>query len=220
MLLSPRNKEKIIPNILHSSLSLGEKVCIVAPGPNGAKHYHEIPDDYSIIVVNKAIQIEAITPTWWVIAHTDTSWFEKVDRRYTGVRIYCDRALPTVTQTAMDLSKDKVYYFNLEKEPLQEDTVLPVEGCIRFGASVSALATQLAFNMGAREILFCGVDMSGNGYWDRTENEDPGVRYLHGDTWDSVKRLNPLLHYLRSQFKVKISTLSESKLDVPFYKKE
>jgi len=98
--------------------------------------------------------------------------------------------------------------------------VLPINGLIRYGASVSALAIQLAYNLGAKEILLCGVDMSGNSYWDKTENEDPEVLDIHGDTWSSVKRLNPLLHYLRTELNIKVSTLSESKLDIPYYTKE
>jgi hypothetical protein len=61
------------------------------------------------------------------------------------------------------------------------------------------------------------VDMSGNEYWDKSENQDPSVLYLHGEVWDSVKRLNPLLKYLREELNVKISTLSKTKLDLPFY---
>ncbi|WP_103068972.1 motility associated factor glycosyltransferase family protein [Aquimarina sediminis] len=222
MILDTKNNN-IIPkltNILDSGFNLGEKVCIVAPGLNGKNHYNEIPDDFSIIAVNKAILINEVNPDWWVIAHTDNTWFNLPDKKFSGIRVYRDKIVPSITKTALEMSKDKVYYFDLEKEPLQEKVVFPVQGCIRYGASVSALSVQIALNVGVREILLCGVDMSGNQYWDNSENEDPNVLHLHGETWDSVKRFNPLLQYMRNKLNIKISTLSTSKLDIPFYTKE
>lgn len=210
-----------IPNIIDSGLSLGKKVCIVAPGPNGVDHYDEIPDDFSIIAVNKAILIDGLAPSWWVIAHTDNSWFSTPDATYSGVRAYNQGIVSQISETALNLSNDKVYYFPIdENESLQEEVVLPVEGRIRIGATVAALAIQLAYNIGAREILLCGVDMSGNGYWDKSENENPNVLNLHGDTWCAVSRLNPLMDYMKDELNVTISTLSPSKLNVPFYTKK
>lgn len=209
--------ELIVPDIAASGLSLGEKVCVVAPGPNGKSHYHEIPDDYSIIVVNKAIMIEEVNPDWWVIAHADTSWFHTPDEQYTGIRVYSHGIQDYITEAAYKVSENLIYCFVAEEEPLQEEVVLPVEGCIRYGASVSAMAIQMAYNFGAKEILLCGVDMSGNGYWDKSENEDPNALEIHGEIWDSVKRLNPLLEYMQNELNVKISTLSKTQLNVPFY---
>ncbi|MCJ8288568.1 MAG: hypothetical protein HRT58_00945 [Crocinitomicaceae bacterium] len=210
-----------IPNVIDTGMTLGKKVCIVAPGPNGVNHYDEIPDDFSIIAVNKAILIDELTPSWWVIAHTDNSWFNTPDKTYSGVRVYNQSIVSHISETARMVSGDKVYYFPVdEKESLQEEVVLPVEGKIRTGATVAALAIQLAYNIGAREILLCGVDMSGNGYWDKSENENPNVLNLHGDTWCAVSRLNPLLDYMKNELNVTISTLSPSKLNVPFYTKK
>lgn len=220
MIVSTIASKKKVSNIMDSGLTLKEKVCIVAPGPNGVNHYHEIPDDFFVIVVNKAILIDDVNPDWWVIAHTDTPWFGIPDYQYTGIRIYRDGILETITEMAKERSKNKVYYFSVEEEPLLEEVVLPVTGNIRYGASVSSLAIQLAYNFGAREILLCGVDMSGNQYWDKSKNEDPKVLSIHGKVWDSVKRLNPLLHYMRNELHVKISTLSKTQLDIPFYIKK
>jgi len=214
--------EKVsIPNIIESGLSLGKKVCIVAPGPNGLGHYDKIPDDFTIIAVNKAVLIDGLTPNWWVIAHTDNSWFKIPDKTYSGVRVYNESIKSQISETAFNVSSDKVYYFPVEEEEsLQEEVVLPVEGQIRTGATVAALAIQLAYNIGAREILLCGVDMSGNAYWDKSENENPNVLNLHGSTWCAVSRLNPLLDYMKNELDVKISTLSASQLNVPFYTKD
>jgi hypothetical protein len=206
-----------LPDILRSGISLGEKVCVVAPGPNGKDHYHEIPEDFSILVVNKAVLIEELNPDWWVISHTDTEWFPIADKQYTGIRVYNDCNTDSLSIAALLNSKDKIYSYKAEHKPLAEKLVLPVKGCIRFGASVSAMAIQMAYNCGANEILLCGVDMSGNSYWDKTENDETEVQHLHGEVWDSVKRLNPLLHYMRNELNVKICTLSKTQLDLPFY---
>jgi hypothetical protein len=218
MIATIEKEEVQIPNIVNSGFTLGEKVCVVAPGPNGKNHYADIPDDFSIIVVNKAILIEEINPDWWVIAHADTSWFHIPDQQYKGVRVYSNGILDYITKTALTASEDNIYCFAAEKEPLQEEVVLPVKGCIRYGASVSAMAIQMAYNFGASEILLCGIDMSGNGYWDKSQNEDPEVLGVHGEIWDSVKRLNPLLHYMQNELNVNISTLSKTQLNVPYYK--
>ena len=48
-------------NIYESDYRLPEKVCVVAPGPQGRHYYHQIPEDYSVIVVSKAVLIPEIT---------------------------------------------------------------------------------------------------------------------------------------------------------------
>jgi hypothetical protein len=219
IVLKTANNTDIV-NIIDAGLTVGKKVCIVGPGPNGLDHYHEIPEDFTVMALNKAVLIEEVNANWWVIAHNDKSWFNIPDKQYSGIRVYRDALVPSISEMAISLNKYNLFYFNVEEEKLKEKVVLPVKGCIRIGASVAALAIQLAYNLGAVEILLCGVDMSGNTYWDNSENEDPSVFYLHGEIWDSIKRLNPLLHYLRFELNVKISTLSKSNLDVPFYIKE
>jgi len=218
--MKAESKQIQLPDIFRSGLSLGEKVCIVAPGPNGKDHYHEIPQDFSIIVVNKGVLIEELNPNWWVISHTNTDWFQIADKQYTGIRVYNDCNAQSLGNAALVNSKDKIYTYSAEDEPLTENKVLPVKGCIRFGASVSAMAIQIAYNCGAAEILLCGVDMSGNSYWDKTENDEVEVQDLHGVVWDSVKRLNPLLKHMRNELNVNICTLSKTQLDLPFYLKK
>ena len=219
MILSVTYSTTSYPNILTSGATFGKKVCIVAPGPNGVNHYNAIPNDFSIIVVNKAVLIEALQPDWWVIAHDDTSWFPKADKLYRGRRIYRDAIVPNISETANKLSQNHIYQFETAEEHLQENKIWPVKGHIRKGASVSSLSVQLAYNMGATEILLCGVDMSGNGYWDRSENESPEALSIHGEVWDSVSRFNPLLNHMRNELGIQISTLSETQLDVPFYQR-
>ncbi|GAB5400984.1 MAG: hypothetical protein Aureis2KO_25690 [Aureisphaera sp.] len=210
---------KTIPDLIDSGKSFGKKVCIVAPGPNGADHYHRIPEDFSIVAVNKAVLIENLKPDWWVLAHNDTYWFPEADEYFTGNRVYRDVLVPEITKTAFTRSPERIYQFETAEDSLQPDKVLPLKGFIRKGASVSSLSVQLAYNLGATEILLCGVDMSGNKYWDNSENKDPSVLHLHGTTWHSVSRFNPLLDHMRNELGVTISTLSKTQLNVPLYER-
>ena len=207
-----------ISDILGSGIDLGNKVCVVAPGPNGLDLYKEIPSDYSIIVVNKAILIEEINPDLWVVAHSDNSWFEEANRQYQGLRAYRDVILPTINKTTLELYTDKSHSFKLEETQLQVDKILPIDGFIRRGGTISGIAIQLAYNLGVRDILLCGVDMSGNNYWDNSENEDKNVRHMHGAIWDGAIKLDPLLNHMLNELNVKITTLSKTTLNVPYFK--
>ena len=75
-----------IVNIFDSNFHLPEKVCIVAPGPNGNGHYHKIPGDYYIIAVSKAVLIKDLSPECWIMTHGDQNWFpEASDRQYVPI---------------------------------------------------------------------------------------------------------------------------------------
>ena len=47
-------------DIFRTDFRLPEKVCILAPGPNGLGHYGEIPSDYEVIAVSKAVMIAEV----------------------------------------------------------------------------------------------------------------------------------------------------------------
>jgi hypothetical protein len=72
---------------------------------------------------------------------------------------------------------------------------------------------QLAYNFGAREILLCGVDLSDDGYFDGTVNVHP----QHGETWNVVQYLNPLIRWMVEERGIKIATLSPTQLAVAVY---
>ncbi len=84
---------------------------------------------------------------------------------------------------------------------------------IRYGATVSACAVQFASIFGAREILLCGVNLSGDEYFDGTINPNAN----HGETWPAAMRLQSLLRRLIDERGMSIATLSPSRLELPAY---
>ena len=197
-------------------LQFPSKICIVAPGPNGKMYYDKIPSSYAVIVVNKAVLIEGLSPICWLIAHAEPDWFERADQFFLGLKIIERGAIEELESTQKKVQNQLYYFYSLDNEILPEDDESPLKKSIQRGATVSAQAVQLAYQMGATDILLCGVDMSGNQYWDETENNDPIARELHGMQWDSVKRFNPLIKKLIRNG-VNVRSLSPTQLEVPQY---
>jgi hypothetical protein len=191
---------------------LGRKVCIVAPGRNGRGHYQRIPAGFQIVAVSKAVLIPDLRPTIWVMTHSDQPWFEVANRSFHGIRLFSyDAALHAadILQGTADC-----YFFVPPRDSFLEPHVrLPLDNLIRYGATVSACAIQFAYIFGAAEILLCGVDFSGDEYFDGTVN----VNEHHGETWPAALRLQPLLRHLVDGLGLSIATLSPSKLDLPTY---
>lgn len=201
----------MLTDIFKSDFRLRRKVCVLAPGPNGRGHYGEIPSDFQVIAVSKAALVREVCAEVWMMNHVEQEWFREANEEFEGVRVFMyDAALRAQAELA---SKGRCYYFKPPKDTLEENVRLPVEGFIRVGATVSACAVQLAYNFGAREILLCGVDMSGDAYFDDTLNVHPN----HGETWPAARRLGPLIKWMVEQRGLKISTLSPTKLNVPRY---
>lgn len=198
-------------SVFESDFRLPERVCIVAPGPNGVGHYDQIPAGFSVIAVSKAVLIPDLHADVWMMNHVHQVWYERASNFHRGIRIFHHDAVKALEQTANAHGAEDCYFFTPPDEPLGLEQFMPVDGCIRIGASISACAVQLAYNFGAREILLCGVDMSGDAYFDRTLNSNPN----HGETWPATARLNVLINWLRVQRGLRIATISPTKLDVP-----
>lgn len=202
-----------IVDVLESSFRVGEKVCILAPGPNGREHYAEIPADYRVISVSKAILIPQVESDVWVMNDLKTSWFAYADRRFRGVRIFYEPELERFAGEGEQWGE--CYSFRLAMSPedrLEPEVTKPlVPGMIRGYGSASGNAIQIAYHCGARDLLLCGIDMSGDQYWDRTTNLDP----LHGETWYFTARLNPLIAWLNGPGGARVRSLSQTKLEVP-----
>lgn len=197
-------------NILDSDFALPSKVCILAPGPRGRPHYARIPDDYLVIALSKAVLIPQVEADIWMMHHTHQDWFDEANARFDGVCIFKEAPARAV---AHKLGDAVCYCYN----PLQGEDRMEqcrcVDGRIRGGASVAGHALQIAYTFGVKDILLCGVDMSGNGYFDESIN----VRPEHGETWSFVYLLNPMIRWMIDEQSLRIATLSPTKLDVPRY---
>ena len=204
-------------NVFDSEFCLPEQVCVVAPGPRGVGHYNEIPKGFSIIAVSKAVMIPELRPKVWVMNHVQQSWYQEASKSFRGIRVFGYDAVTAAKLMATpgenEDAESAQFYFKLPKEPLGLEEFVPIDGCIRIGATTSACAVQLAYNFGATEIVLCGVDMSGDAYFDGTMNENP----YHGDTWPAAARLNVLIHWLTVNRGLQISSISPTKLNVPHF---
>jgi hypothetical protein len=199
-------------DVTESNLRVERKVCIVAPGPNGRGHYHRIPPGFQTIAVSKAVLIPELTPAIWIMTHGDQPWFLEATRRFHGIRLFSyDAALHAAD--AMQGTTDCYCFVPPPDSFLDSQLHRPLDRLIRYGGTVSGCAIQFAYIYGAAEILLCGVDLSGDEYFDGALNRNAH----HGDTWPAVERLQPLLNHLIDAKGLSIATLSPTRLQLPKY---
>src|SRR4051794_23865978 len=79
---------KNFTDVQDSDLRLSRKVCIVAPGPNGRGHYRQIPEDFQVVAVSKAVLIPDLRPAIWMMTHSDQPWFAEANRDFRGIRVF------------------------------------------------------------------------------------------------------------------------------------
>lgn len=197
-------------NIFNSKFSLPNKVYILAPGPNGRKSYNNIPSESVIIAVNKAVLIPGIQADIWMLNFLTPGvleWYDEADSRFSGTRIFRKEAINHLPNY-----KSQGYFFPVLKganEKLSENGIKSIDGVIRPGVTISGLAIQLAYNFGAKEIILCGVDMSGFEYWDGSSY--PHTK--HGSTWEYTGRLNNLIRLLLNKG-ISIYSISPTMLNI------
>lgn len=116
-----------------------------------------------------------------------------------------DRALST-------LYPDVPYYFThghtLREPPLFQ----PEEGILRAGGNIGMQAVQLAYWKGAKRIVLCGFDMTGDMYFDHTKNIAP--RLNPDGTSKHLRMAQGLCDWLKGQ-RVEVVSLSDTALDIP-----
>ena len=219
-------KRMLFSDIFESDVTLPAKVCIVAPGFMGRDFHDRIPEDYCQIAVSKAILSPNVNSNIWVMNTTNHDWYDEANARFTGIRIYRDtmlaelasaRAMGPRSSAALDrdvYQKDCYYFAPLvsEEGKLSHLESRPIEKEVRGGGSLAGCAIQIAYILGARSIVLCGVDMSGDQYWDGKFN----VHLNHGDEWQFLPRLQSLIGTLTCAG-VSFSTLSPTKLNVPTF---
>jgi hypothetical protein len=197
-------------DVFQTDFRLPARVCILAPGPNGREHHGAIPTDYAVIAVSKAVLIEeAPRKAVWFMNHADQAWFGEANARFRGIRVFSRDALGQARDALQHL--EHCYYYEPGPGLLTPETADRVDGAIRYGTTVSGAALQFAYNFGATDILLCGVDMSGDDYWDGTKNVHP----FHGETWPAALTINHLIRWLIESRGVRVSTLSATRLEVP-----
>jgi len=201
-------------DLYKSSFRLPPRVCILAPGLRGQEHYHRIPGDAFVIAVNRAVLIPEVRADLWMINHSEPDWYASGDKAYRGPRLYNHEAAMNAQPPLAQDPSPYLYYTPPQQKLSASGLHLLEDGIIRHGGTIVASALQLCYHFGAREVMLCGVDMSGNQYWDGAQNPDSRFWHMHGDVWLAVELLNPLIQYLR-QRGLEITALSPTRLDVP-----
>ncbi len=198
-------------NILESNVRVPETVYIVAGGPKGMAHYHRIPKDGYIIVANKSVLIPNMQPSMWILNSMNEGirhWIGRAHKSFTGIRVFkesCQEKIPK------NIRKTEYYIFSPNQDGNGEGNPRIPPGTLRAGGTVSGFSIQIAAHLGAREIILCGVDMSGQDYWDgRTGNNRN-----HGEVWSYTETINKTISALQREYNLKVCSLSPTKLNVP-----
>jgi len=207
-----------------------DTIYVVGTGPNGLEQVSRIPHIATVIGVNKAILYNEGTtgdsiPMWmWLCGDTtlpEQEWFCKQAWQV----IKCDFSLynrlnPTACfgkAVDEDISlhtkfPDVPYTFKLAVHLKKMPPYQPMRGGLRGGASIGSQAVQLAYLLGAKKIVLCGIDMMGDTYFDGTVNK---VKHMFEDgTSRHLPLFNGLCRWVIGTG-VEVVSLSETALDVP-----
>lgn len=192
-------------------LKLTERMYIVAPGINGREHWAKVDPACFTIIVNKACQIPIERRDLWMVADPTVYNLKR------GVIPWFAEGLKTCADIACFDSGTLLKYFRdvrytHEWGPEMTKTFIePIKNRILGGLTVSGRAIQMAYWLGAKEIVLCGVDLCGNQYFDATER---GADAQHHTAWERVLPLmQELCGWLKSHG-IRVGTLSETALCV------
>lgn len=209
--LEKKSRDTDIFNHL-DELNLTERIYIVAPGENGRDYYDLVDPDCFTIIVNKACEIPLKRRDMWMVADP-TPYHAKV-RGYVdwfgpGLN-ECESIGCFNSQTMLEYF-DKCRYTHEWAPEIGTEFLEPIKNRIRGGLTISGMALQMAYWLGAKEIVMVGVDISGDKYFD---GEARGVTPKKDLAWVRILPLmNELIRWLESNG-VKVYSLSNTALDV------
>jgi len=193
-------------------LALTDRIQIVAPGINGKNHYDHLDPECFTIIVNKACEIPGIRRDLWMVA--DPTPYHALVRGYidwfaeglkTCESIGCFNSLTMLEYF------DKVKYTHEWAGEIFDEFIEPMKNHIRGGLTISGMAVQMAYWLGAKDIVLCGVDLSGMYYFDGSER---GTAAQHHTAWVRILPLfQQLVDWVQARG-VKVYSLSETALNV------
>ena len=191
-------------DIFNSDIEIPPRVYVVSPGPNGADHFRKIPDDAFVIATNKAIEAPIKTNLWLSCEPGVklTPWFQR--------NIEANKHLGCFWSKYLYKDYPDIPYTCEYGPPLRPHSFECIPGVLRSRATIASEAFQMAYMLGAKEIILCGVDIMGNKYFDFTSAGEDRPEL----NWKWVLPLfNPLIRWVEAQG-VKVFTMSETALDV------
>ena len=181
-------------------------VYVVCPGANGKDYYKDIPDSAVVIAVNKGAEFVDHVD-YWLVADSecpDQEWWERAYFKHSD-KLALISSYPHKTHIS------HAFEFNAQHQ-LEIGNVAPEFGYLRTGATVGAMAIQLAYWMRPHQIILIGMDMRGNTYSDGSKNRI--YQHRKNRAWNVVPRINALLAWCYAKGVV-IRSLSDTELDIP-----
>lgn len=206
-------RDVVYPDVFAAGFTVPECVCVLAPGPNGVPYYASIPRDAYVIAVSRAILIDEVRIDCWAMQGRARPFYVQGEERFRGVRLF---RWEFVGRGEAMCPRDSFarYSFRVERPPPEKvgdfSGLARPRGRLIGGATISGNAVQLAHLCGAREILLCGADMSGDLYFDGSRNVSP----THGETWSFTPTFDRLIEWLHRNTPTRVSSLSPTKLAV------
>jgi len=158
-------------DILKSNFIPAKTAVILAPGPNGREHWDKILSGTFVIAVNQAIEIKEVNKTIWLASDgtlPEKKWFDKAANELIASNYDLhdlDKPTPVFDSGKLLRSYPDVKYTFEHGGSLSKQPWGCFPGVLRGGATVAAQAMQLAYHLGCKKIILCGVDMMGKYYF-------------------------------------------------------
>ena len=227
------NQEDILRNRNLIKIPDDKTIYVVSPGGFGRDHYDEIPKDAFVIVVNYAIRIPAycrengireLKPTIWLCADRNLAtapechWFIEelqaiIDADYPiGVKdIRAGGPIVPVFDSGFlgGIFQSVRVIFSHGKSIVRKQPQ-PIPGKLRGGLTISCQAVQLAYWLGAKRVVICGIDMYGDDYFD---DRKTNVSSRHDRIWSQISHFNRFVKWLKLN-EVEVVSLSRTAISV------
>ena len=209
-------------------------IYVVSPGYFGHDHYHEIPEDAFVIVVNYAIRVPAfcrendipeLKPAIWLCADRNLAtapechWFIEelsaiIEAGY-PIEVSNIKAggpvVPVFDSGFLGGIFLSVRVTFDHGRSIKRRQPAPIPGRLRGGLTISCQAVQLAYWLGAKKIIICGIDMYGARYFDeRSTNVEKRANRI----WSQTTWFNRFIYWLKER-EIEVVSLSRTALDVP-----
>lgn len=202
--------------VFDAGLTLPATVCIVGSGPSAAHAAGRRPAGAFTIALNKALLLPGLRPDLWLmnqLTSDSVTYYHAAAAAQPHVpRLF--RLSTALATAAAHTGRDDCFWFLARQssgEELRADRDLPPGRLVRSGGTVAGCALQIAFELGAREILLCGIDMHGSRYWDGTTN----ARDPKPGAWRHAATVDRLIAHLSAHYGGVVRTLGDTALQTP-----
>lgn len=204
------------------NLQLTGTAYIVGSGPNGVPAVDTIPYDACTIALNSMIKYPRVWDWWIAFDHriVEMDWWQWIEPPAVTTRLFSARLAnrlfaPGAGDDPRIIRPDCVFNYlpGVTLSSFEPGNAYPLlmPRVLRGGMTVAGIAVQLAIHGGAREVVFCGVDMEGTGHWDGFDNPDKEV---YGGVWEWAGLLSKYCREMENQRGVKFRSISKTRLDV------